>query len=529
MIANLYRNLKIGFKLLIPVSVLCVVLAVTVALAVKDTYHDMVRFEAFSSEYLVPISELGRCRAQMLKTYITSQRYCEASAEERPGIMAELASVDSDFEASWRKYIAGSATDTERQHAASYREHVDRYIKSRNAALVYAKQGNIQRAKENLARESFPILQRSIEYWKQIMADNVSQADAEAQASRSNFKKHASVGIGFSLVGLIVSIVLVFIVLRTIQHALSSVNKTLDSVASGNLQAVCGLQSRDELGTMGKTLDGMVLRLRSLLSSIRTEADGVASGATQLSASAEQMAVTGAEVARSADNQRIGAERMASGMTELAASIEAVSQGSHASLERVNLAFDATQRGSEAGQATLQAMQAIHDTAQQIAKAVNVIQEIAQQTNLLSLNAAIEAAKAGEHGKGFAVVAEEVRKLAERSSVSAKEVAQQIGEANAAIRNGQTTVSATADLLVEIRNILEEFASVTKEAALATDEQARAGQEVAGQVDASVQESSSIASAITEMSATTAEVASTSSELHRLAESLRSQVETFNL
>jgi len=214
-------------------------------------------------------------------------------------------------------------------------------------------------------------------------------------------------------------------------------------------------------------------------------------------------------------------------VAELSASIDEVNHGAQASLGRLDEALEATQRGDQAGQATQEAMKGITETAGQIAKAVSVIQEIAQQTNLLSLNAAIEAAKAGEQGKGFAVVAEEVRKLAERSSVSAKEIARYISEANLAIENGSTTVATTVDILHQIRTVLDEFAASTRQAALSTGEQARAGAEVAQQVDTNSQEATSIASAITEMSASTTEVARTSSELHRLAEDLQLQVGTF--
>jgi methyl-accepting chemotaxis protein len=216
-------------------------------------------------------------------------------------------------------------------------------------------------------------------------------------------------------------------------------------------------------------------------------------------------------------------------VSQLSASIDEVSRGAQNSLGRLDEALHATERGNSAGQATHKAMEGITDTASQIAQAVTVIQEIAQQTNLLSLNAAIEAAKAGEQGKGFAVVAEEVRKLAERSSVSAKEIAHFIESANDAIRNGRETVSTTVETLKQIRTILDDFASSTRQVAVATEEQSSAGAEVAKQVENGAQAATSIASAITQMSATTGEVAHTSTDLHQLAEGLQHQLDTFKV
>ena len=171
----------------------------------------------------------------------------------------------------------------------------------------------------------------------------------------------------------------------------------------------------------------------------------------------------------------------------------------------------------------------IAGTAGEITRAVGVIQEIANQTNLLSLNAAIEAAKAGAQGKGFSVVAEEVRKLAERSGASAKEVNILIAAARDAVKEGEATVGTTVGILETIGRSLGEFASQTRSVASATVEQASAGAEVARQVDASSNEAAAVASAVTEMSASTTEVAKTAQELTRLSEDLQGKVRFFKL
>lgn len=262
-------------------------------------------------------------------------------------------------------------------------------------------------------------------------------------------------------------------------------------------------------------MEQIIVSLNDTLLQISTASHQVAAGSEQMSAGAQALSQ--------------GATEQASSIEELAASITEVSEmirqnASHAQQASNNM--DETTLGIEHGDQQMQnlvvAMNEIERTSGEIERIIKTIDDIAFQTNILSLNAAVEAARAGEAGKGFAVVADEVRNLASKSAEAAKETTVLIQSTLAAIKNGSAMVTETGKSLDQISDKAQIVNELVKKIAEASDTQASSIQ----QINVGINQISSV---VQTNSATAEESAASSEELSAQAETLKTLVSHFKL
>jgi len=322
----------------------------------------------------------------------------------------------------------------------------------------------------------------------------------------------------------VVSKVLADRIARPLDELARGINTSLENTDLTHQVVVAG---KDETALVAGAFNAYNAGLRESFWKVSSASERVASGGAELAVSAEQMARTVKDLAQVGEELNRSGDQVAQAMGVLQRNGEAMNQRVEAAIAQSGQVVGETQQGALAGQQAAQGMAEIQTVTEEIARAVQVIQDIAKQTNLLSLNAAIEAAKAGAQGKGFAVVAEEIRKLAERSRSSAQEIAAWIETARTTVGGGARQVAASLENLQAVRGGIEQMAASMREIGTLTRQQLGTSGEVVERMAQTAVRLGTNAASTQELTATVDEIARTTEDLAQAAEQLKVVVGKF--
>ncbi|MCK1793644.1 methyl-accepting chemotaxis protein [Pseudomonas sp. TNT19] len=287
------------------------------------------------------------------------------------------------------------------------------------------------------------------------VVDRVDQAYvAEDQSMQAELKKNALLIIGSSALALLVGLIAAWVITRLIVAPLRSVIHVAQRIASGDLSATVEVTRRDEIGQLMHAMQQMGAGLSNIVSGLQAGIEQLASSAQSLSAGTEQ---TNLEVS----SQKEETEQVATAMNQMTATVHDVARNAEEAAQAAQTADSKVESGQQvvrqsmariellAGSATSasSSIESLSAEIQNIGTVLDVIKSVAEQTNLLALNAAIEAARAGEQGRGFAVVADEVRALAKRTQQSTEEIERLVSALRSAAHSSVQEIQNSGELV----------------------------------------------------------------------------------
>ena len=353
------------------------------------------------------------------------------------------------------------------------------------------------------------------------MLHNSDRIDRSADESQASAERIASVAAhSIQLTWLLTALCLVIggiVITRSVARPIAAIRAAIRDIASGegDLTRRLTVASRDEVGDLARAFNQFMDRLHDIIGQVAQTSATVASASQQLSAASAQLS-------RGAHEQAASLQQTAASLEEMTGTIRQNADNATQASLLAHGSRTLAQDGGAVVQDSVLAMTDISRSAERIAEIISTIDEIAFQTNLLALNAAVEAARAGEQGRGFAVVATEVRNLAGRSALAAKEIKGLIRDSLTKVECGSELVTRSGNTLEEIVGSVKRVSDIVSEIAAACTEQSIGVDQLTGamsQVDR-----------VTQSNATqTEELAATAHSLVTQAEQMQSLVARFRL
>lgn len=429
----------------------------------------------------------------------------------------------------------------------------DEGVKSAFAALVkaneqvtslvlQARNAESHQAIIEKSNPAFEVLLGAINHYQNQVAKKLGD---DATAARTRTERLVFTILGLVIAGVVLLIGCGVALVRSVSKALTSMIFMVKDLAEGegDLTKRLAIATHDELGELANWFNTFLDKIHGIISQ-------VAGTAEQMASASEELSSTATLQAQGADHQKDQTTQVATAMQEMSCTVQQVSDNCSSAAEASRRAAETARDGGVVVEKALTQMRSIAESVtktakemgelgrstDQIGRIAGVIDDIADQTNLLALNAAIEAARAGEQGRGFAVVADEVRKLAERTTTATKEIAQMIttiqdGTTGAIkameigsqqVQEGVASTARAGESLQQIIHMSEEVGSMITHIATAATQQSGATTDVNQSMD-------QIAKLVKESASASQQSAKACQDLSELALALQNMVGSFKL
>jgi methyl-accepting chemotaxis protein len=539
-------NLKMSKKLLL--SPLCVMVFLIVfgivsyignvnqRLAINDIFN--IRFKGYQASASVS-KDLANVHANVYKVISWTNANYDAKKVDDLG-KEQLAAIDKTSKAI--KGIVSSKGITAEQKRL-YQASLDQLAEYRKPVegVIDLSSGDLNSATMFMgtADDKFQVLNKTLQDLL-VLENKLSKESYDF--SQKSFVRVLIISVAVMVIAIVLSLCISIFMTKLILRPINKTIEVIEDISRGDLTKRIDIDAKDEIGDMSGRFNVFVDKLHETITRVAKSSNEVFSAAGLLDGAAEQMAAGVEQAATQVNSVATASEEMSTTSSEIARNCVMVAKSS----EKANAS---AVTGEGIIQETISVMTRINDRvkqsagiikslgtrSEQIGEVVGLIKQIADQTNLLALNAAIEAARAGEHGRGFAVVADEVRKLAERTTEATKEIGETIEamqsetkNAVASMKEGENEVEqgtqeagksgdALKDILKQVNTVTTEINQI----AVASEEQTATTNEIASNIQQISEVMQDTAKRIQENAGAAAQLANLSKELQSLVGQFR--------
>ncbi|WP_167747166.1 methyl-accepting chemotaxis protein [Cohnella luojiensis] len=441
-----------------------------------------------------------------------------------------------------------------------------------NKAIRLKVGGNMDEAMKTTSNQGQEILTKFEQKAEELSDYQKTLLDQENQAVHKEVEFIKLLIILAGSAAVVVSLVITWFIGRIISRPIVTLVQTASRIAEGDLASqIINIRNNDEVGDLSASFNEMSHHLRQLIQHVSSSAEQVAASSEQLTATSEQASLASGQIAETMQQVATDAgygfqhlEEASKTIGEMSAGVQHIANRTHMVSNTANVAFERALEGDIAVRTAIEQMSSIHDTvaglsvqinglgerSAQIGNILNSISDIASKTNILSLNAGIEAARSGEYGKGFLVIASEIRKLAEQSSHSAEQIAHLVeaiqaetqravimmGTATKEVSIGIEAVHSASSSFEQIKGSVTAVNDEIQEVSTSIRQMAAGADHIVGAMKAVTLVSETTVSGAQEVSASTEEqlssmeeVSASAKALSRLAEQLQTQIDRFRL
>jgi methyl-accepting chemotaxis protein len=465
----MFKHFKIGTRLAICFGVVVLLMLVIAAISLSrlsTTATTIAQATAIREHQLAPLYDI---RESLAQTGI-SARNAFIVPDERTA-ETELGLVEQYRERYMQRLQALDALLGDRADFIKARDGLRQMAKELDRPRKYREAHDMQGYAGFLANECSPLRRRIVIDVNEVIKSIESDMSRASQTVDTVTVQSTWIVIAISAIALVLAALLAVRVTLSVTRPIRRACEFAEAVECGNLALSLESDSKDELGSMMRTLDHMRCGLEGIVREVRD-------GSTSISQVTGEITAGNTDLSRRTEAQASSLEQTAASMETLTSTVRKNADAAHAAGSAATAASSVASEGGHVMEEVIAKMNTIGAASARIVDIIGVIDGIAFQTNILALNAAVEAARAGEQGRGFAVVAGEVRTLAQRSATAAKEIKGLIAESTSAIASGSALVNKAGQTMGHIVDDVTRLATTMQDMENASESQAAQVQEI---------------------------------------------------